>query len=57
MSLTTGAEMVVTMSSAVATSNSNVPIWWKKPVTAMSFDWVGALLVDFGELRYKKGLD
>lgn len=35
MSLTTGAVMDVMMSSTVATSNKKVPMWWKKPVTAM----------------------
>lgn len=36
MSLTTGAEIVVMMSSTAAASKKNVPIWWKNPVTAMS---------------------
>lgn len=35
MSLTTGAEMVVMMSSTVAASRKNVPMWWKKPVAAI----------------------
>lgn len=36
MWLTTGAEMLVMTSSTVAASNRNVPMWWKKPVIAIS---------------------
>lgn len=38
MSLTTGAEMSVMMSSTVAARRKKVPMWWIKPVRAMLTD-------------------